>query len=482
MSASNMKSIQTVLLDSFNALGICLKTNIEFDIDSNYHEIECENETVFYIIDIYFPYIALYGLENGIYGCCRSLEYNEMSVEYKRYDMSARERMTSLFERVKNKEITVDHWGNTDIDINDEYKVEHEWPVPNPNFRLDKLLKNIKDAIHKFVDIDTYMATIITLWVVFTWTLEHYNTSPLLIIKNDDDHYDSKFALLRLILHLTKNAVRASAFGTRVFLEEYKYNEHTVLFDDSSAIKSRELLNLLINSRTRSYATKCIKKNNNIDSFDTFGAKALVCDGDIPKPLMQNGITIHFGVQCICSRPSQITESDQESLDNLCYELEYFAEHYDDFSVKAELQLPDYLSNSEKGNWEPLFEIAMIAGDTWVNKAMQAAQTTSSTLHQDSIIRQQLLNDAYNVVKARKSDKIRTKTLISCLSSITDKPWATYNRGANITSEQLAKLLKKFNIRSKNMRFKSSSKGVNTLVKKGYEKGQIVEAYNAFVS
>ncbi len=480
MSASNMKSIQTVLLESFSVLGVNLKIK-EFIIDSNYHEIECENETAFYIIDIYFPYIAFYGFENGICGCCRSLKYNEMSVEYKQYDMSAIERMTSLFERVKNKEITVDHWGDTNIN-RDEYDVEHEWPVPNPNFCLDNLLTNISDSIRKFVDIDTNMATIITLWVVFTWTLEHYKTSPLLIIKNDDDHYDSKFALLRLIMQLTKKAVRASAFGTRVFLDEYKYNEHTVIFDDSSAIRCRELLNLLINSRTRSDATKFIKKNNYINSFDTFGSKALVCDGDIPKSLMQNGITIHFGVQHISSRPLQITESDQNLLVNICYELEYFAEHYDDLLVKAKSELPDYLSNSERENWEPLFEIAMIAGDTWVNKAVQAAQAMSSTLHQDTIISQQLLNDVYNVVKVRKSNKIRTKTLITCLSSFTDKPWATYDRGGKITSVQLAKLLKKFNIKSKNMRFKSSTKGDHKSVKKGYEKSQIVEAFYVFAS
>lgn len=478
MSASITKSLQLLLLDAFKALGVSLN-NAEFKIDSNYHEIECGNKTAFYIIDKYFPYIAIYGIEGGKYYVCRSLESKELPDEYKHYNKAAKERIVSLLMRVRDKDIAVDHWGDTNID-NDEYEVDHEWPVLNPNFCPENLLTIIEDAIRKFVDIDANMATIITLWVVFTWTLDHYKTSPLLIIKDDDDHYDSKSALLRLIMHLTKKAVRASSFGTRVFLDEYKYNEHTVIFDDSSAIRCRELLNLLINSRTRSDATKFVKKNNNISSFDTFGAKALVCDGEIPKSLMQNGLTIHFGVQHICSRPLQLNESDQDLLVNIRHELEYFAEHYDDLLVKTKSELPDYLSNSERENWEPLFEIAMIAGDTWVNKAVQAAQAVSSTLHQDTIISQQLLNDVYNVVKARKSDKIRTKTLISCLSSFTDKPWATYDRGNNITSVQLAKLLKKFNIKSKNMRLKNSSKGDKKSVKKGYEKSKIVEAYYVF--
>ena len=430
---------------------------------------------VFYIKDIFFPYIAIYGLESSAneeseYHFCTSLKFQKLSDENKQHYKAAKERLTSLHERIRDEKIDED-----DLEEGG-YKVEFAWPVQDPNFSLDELLTKTEGAIRKFVDVDTNMATIITLWIAFTWTIWDHETSPLLIIKNDDDHYDSKFALLKLIMHLACGAVRASAVNMRTLLEGRMYIDHTVLFDDPSAIRNRETHNLLINSRSRSDATKVTRNNNKLQSYNTFGAKAFVCDGDIPKSLMHTGITIHLGVQHVISRPSQMAASDTKLLVNICNGLRYFAIHYHQLLGEAKPKFPDYLSNIERENWEPLFNIAMIAGDTWVQKVIQAAQAVSSTLHQDSITSQMLVTDAYNVVKNQKTIGIHTKTLISLLCRLTDRPWATYNRGDNITSGQLAKLFKKHNFSSKDIRLDSSD---GNPVKKGYEKRQILKAHNA---
>jgi hypothetical protein len=84
-------------------------------------------------------------------------------------------------------------------------------------------------------------------------------------------------------------------------------------------------------------------------------------------------------------------------------------------------------------------------------------------------------------VKNRKLPKISSKALISKLCLISDKPWNNYCNGKSITPDQLAKLLKTYGIKSKNVRIKCTSKDGEKLekIKKGYNKSVFEEAYMA---
>ena len=76
---------------------------------------------------------------------------------------------------------------------------------------------------------------------------------------------------------------------------------------------------------------------------------------------------------------------------------------------------------------------------------------------------------------SEKIDKISTVDLIECLSEDHEMPWATYNRGHQITPRQIAGHLKKYDITSKTVRFQ-----LQTL--KGYYIGQFQDVFARYLT
>ena len=281
-----MLSIEIKLAKRFNENKVSLK---EFICDCNFHGVRDENNiiTAYYIIDKLFPYIALYSTDGGKYKICNTVEYDELDSINKQHYNNAKDRMISVVKKVRSGKIELDSWGNTNIDY-DEYQIDYTRPVEHPNFRLDALLTNIKDEILEYVDIDNNMACIFTLWIAFSWIVRNFDISPLLIIKCDDECCDNKSAILNLFMILANKPVRASAISTNYFLEECKYAKQTVLFDDPTIIKRRDIHNLILNSHTRSHALKLVKEGSCLKKFETFGAKTLVSDGDLQSKILES--------------------------------------------------------------------------------------------------------------------------------------------------------------------------------------------------
>ena len=91
------------------------------------------------------------------------------------------------------------------------------------------------------------------------------------------------------------------------------------------------------------------------------------------------------------------------------------------------------------------------------------APQPSSKKHSESLYSGKLLKDLARIVKRKEELVVRTQDLISELCADLKKPWASYNRGSNISPNQLAKLLKLYGLKSQGVwvRGVGSFKGYN---------------------
>ena len=86
----------------------------------------------------------------------------------------------------------------------------------------------------------------------------------------------------------------------------------------------------------------------------------------------------------------------------------------------------------------------------------------------------QLLADIRDIFESRQVDRISSKELREELVALEERPWATWRKGREITMNQVARMLGKFNVTSQPIRFS------DTGVAKGYYKEKFVEPWERY--
>ena len=122
--------------------------------------------------------------------------------------------------------------------------------------------------------------------------------------------------------------------------------------------------------------------------------------------------------------------------------------------------LPGSLGDRAQDNWEPLFQIAHVAGDEWPGRAHDAALKLSGQDEDVKTISVELLADIQEAFASKDVDRLSSAELIKILCDDDEKRWATYNKGFPIKPAQVAKRLREYGICSNTIRvFGSTAKG-----------------------
>ncbi len=142
--------------------------------------------------------------------------------------------------------------------------------------------------------------------------------------------------------------------------------------------------------------------------------------------------------------------------------------------ISAAVPAPESLSDRARDNWEPLFQIAQVAGGGWPERAQYAALKLSREEEGSKTVGAELLSDIHEAFASKKTDRLSSSDIINFLCDDDEKRWATYNRGFPITPTQVAKRLREYAICSNTIR-------VHGTTAKGYFLRQFTDAFARYV-
>jgi putative DNA primase/helicase len=126
------------------------------------------------------------------------------------------------------------------------------------------------------------------------------------------------------------------------------------------------------------------------------------------------------------------------------------------------IDLPEWLSDRAADGWEPIFAIARAVGGDWLDRALAAARELSAgDAGEDASMGVTLLRDIREIFREKAADRLFTEELLVELNAIEESPWGNWY-GRPMTGQGLAKLLRPFQIKPKQVRIGSDTK-------KGYE-------------
>lgn len=307
-------------------------------------------------------------------------------------------------------------------------------------------------------------ATILSLYVVLTWTYQVFDAVPYLVITAATKQ-SGKTRLMELLAFLSNHAHSFSAMTPAVLfrlLGQAAANNHgaSVFFDEAETLSSeaastmRSVLN--VGYRRGQTIPRVVK--NEVVEFPVYGPKVFVLIGDVYDTLRDRSIvlTLERGTPV---KPYSYAQAHAEAM-ALRPAIEREAWY------RGDIVVPDvFVGGREAEIWAPILSLASI----WCPEKLDAIIMAASDLAaaktapkrryidagnaeaeaKDSEYSERALRDVASVLGDRKH--MPSANIVGRLRELPAAPWRVY-RGEGITPISLANLLSRYGVQPKNLK------------------------------
>ena len=325
------------------------------------------------------------------------------------------------------------------------------WPDPVDG---GVLLGALKDVARRYVFMSENEAIAVALWVAFSWLHGFLTHSPLLYVTSAEKN-SGKTTLLGVLNFLVRYGMLCVHITAAALYRLITKWHPTLMADETDNLfaDNPDLVAVLNSGWTRGQGVpRCNPDTGEVEVFDTFAAKAVAMKG---RKLKDTTLSRAIVITMKRRRASDPREhvADFDHLDNETFALlrsQLLRWSIDNAEViaKATPEIPPGFGNRRRANWKPLLAIAEACG--WKTAAWTAALAIEAIADTfDPSIGVELLRAIKAIFEARASapinrDRITSAQLIEVLVADKTAPWATYNKGKDISERQVAGLLKDF--------------------------------------
>jgi hypothetical protein len=338
----------------------------------------------------------------------------------------------------------------------------------------DHVASALAASLKRYVVLPDVAADAIALWVLHTWLVDRFTTSPRLAVTSPTKGC-GKTTVLRLLNLIARRPKRAGSITSSALFRVVEQFHPTIILDETEKyIEHGTDLHALLNEGhcTGGTVLRVLGDKQELREFSVFGAVAFAANGRLPDDLEQRSIVIEMQRRRADESVSELREDRCDYLTNLARMCARWA---DDVSGDVVGHDPDMagLINRDADNWRPLFAIADLIGSDWPDRAREAA--AALTPKDSESIGPMLLGDIKAVFDERSLDRLSSAEICTALCEMEGKPWADW-KGKSLTTNQLARLLKPFGIVT------NTTVRVGTKTAKGYYRREFEAAWQRYLT
>lgn len=303
----------------------------------------------------------------------------------------------------------------------------------------------------------------VVLWIAHTYALEYASATPYLSIMSPEKG-SGKTRLMECLRLLARGlpGIFIIPTASTIYRMLEADPETPLLLDELDAVfrdrsDKYEEVRAIINAGHRRGATVprtvSIKNRHEVQFFPVFGPKALSGIGKLPDTVADRSIPIHM----VKRKRSETIEKFREARAGRAAEpiVEALSAALEAAPPARECDVPDELPDRAADVWEPLLAIADAAAGGWPGRARRAALILHADRADDDSLGLRLLVDTRLVFDRLEVDRLATATLIEALKTDEESPWV--NEHHPLTPERLARYLRPFAIRSKQLKIGGSN-------------------------
>jgi len=348
------------------------------------------------------------------------------------------------------------------------------WPEPVDGAVL---LDHMTSTIQRFTVLSVDQARACALWAAFTWFIDGANVAPLLNVTSPEPRC-GKSTLGELVKEMVARPLYASNITPAALFRAVEKWKPTLLIDETDAfLNEKEELRGIINAghyRSTAYVIRVVGEALEPKQFCTWGAKALIGIGKIAHTLTDRSVVIELRRKLETERVEKVRHAEADLFETIRRKLTRWADdelaHY-----KALRPRPiETIHDRAADNWEPLLAVAMVAGGEWPARCLHAALALSGAAQEAPSTNAELLADIKAAFQRKRASKLFSTDLLAALCEDTEAPWATWNRGREMTARQLSSRLSGFGVTSGTIR-------IGTETAKGYTLERFADAFARYL-
>ena len=355
-----------------------------------------------------------------------------------------------------------------------------------------ELLREIQLAISRFMVLEGYKVTAVSLWILHTYFIQKhkeqqlFDFSPILHITSPEPEC-GKSTLFDILERLVNNPFVSMGASDASIFRRIELHQPTMMFDefDNFDVITRTTLLGILNSgfkKNGAVSRMAKSRGQNWDEFQDFSTwcpKVLCGIGSIPATLQSRCITIKLRRKLPSERVESmnaVLRSNPDYFVSLRRKIVWFVMTYEDELCSKFIEPPSELSDRLQDIWEGLFKLAdfMDGGGDELFSAKEAAIQISQSARADTPSQRiELLKDIKGMLAGNPSDFVESIKLKDQLIGLSDRPWGEL-QGRQLTPHKLAELLKPFGIEPTQKRF-------NNQIVRGYERSELEEAITRYL-
>lgn len=329
----------------------------------------------------------------------------------------------------------------------------------------------------------------VTLWCLHTHCLDGSDLSPRLALLSPQKQC-GKSRLLELLELLCRKARVTVSMSAAYLFRTVELEAPTLLIDEIDAVfgskqknDSHEDLRSLINSGFRRGATvgRIVGDGAKMKpkDFAVFCAVGMAGIGDncLPDTVLDRAVVVRMRRRAPGEfvAPLRRRRVEPRALALQGRLAAWALRHVDELS-EADPEMPPGIIDRPADTWEPLLAVADQAGGEWPGHARRACVALNAVrADADPSIGVRLLADVRELYAATGRDRLFTATIVDHLNGIDEAPWSGWHKEAGLKARDLARLLRDFGVRSKNVR-------AGTEQAKGYELVDLADAFIRYLA
>jgi len=334
------------------------------------------------------------------------------------------------------------------------------------------LLRELAANIRQHVVMREEAADTAGLWVVHTYLVDCFGTSPRLAITSPERGCGKTTALDVLSRLVSRPLPTTNASASAIF-RVVELHRPTLLIDEADTfLPENEELRGILNSghRRGGFVIRTVGEEFEPRRFATYAPCAVALIGKLPPTLADRSVAIELRRRRSDEQIEPFRFDRTDHLDQLARKVARWASDSAELLGGANPEMPAGVFNRAADNWRPLLAIADAAADEWPSRARRAIQPAEGTGRDNQSVCELLLADIRAIFTERGVDRLPSAELVEALIAIEGRPWSEWKTGKPISANSVARLLARFAIVPETIR-------VSDRTPKGYQRARFDDAF-----
>jgi hypothetical protein len=346
----------------------------------------------------------------------------------------------------------------------------------------EELLERCRALITRYIVVSEEQAVIMTTWILHTYVFDASEITPYIHITAPEKEC-GKSNLMDLLAAVAAKPVQSSGTTPAALVRIAHAMKPTIFLDEMDTLlkgnkEGAESIRGILNAGFRKGGTfrKCNVASHELEEFNTYCPKCLAGIGELWDTVASRSIAI---VMRRKRRDETVEPFRQRTIREagapIRIELESWATRGASSLLQAIRPAPICsLSDRQNDIAEPLMAIAQLVGDRWLQRLTLGLQTVFKAASvADGSVGATLLSDIRAVFDERRTDSVPSAILADCLCKVDGRSWADWNHGNGMTTNNLARQLRKYNIYPQTIR-------VGNETPKGYRREHFEDVWSRY--